>query len=67
MELIEYHICEQKLEAMERFKYFQLTGELAIPEHYCRYIIKSSAMAWLLRQENVIRIMVNALNKAIEK
>ena len=51
MELIEYHICEQKLEAMERFKDFKPTGDLKIPEHACQYIIKSQAMAWLLMQE----------------
>ncbi|MDY3068979.1 MAG: hypothetical protein SOR57_04855 [Parabacteroides sp.] len=45
------HTREQKLEAMERFKDFKPTGGLNIPEHACLYIIKSQAMAWLLRQE----------------
>ena len=48
---IIHHTREQKLEAMERFKDFQPTEGLVIPEHACQYIIKSRAMAWLLRQE----------------
>ncbi|MDY3070583.1 MAG: hypothetical protein SOR57_13230 [Parabacteroides sp.] len=48
---IIHHTREQKLEAMERFKDFQPTGGINIPEHACQYIIKSQAMAWLLMQE----------------
>ena len=47
---IIHHTREQKLEAMERFKDFKPTEGLVIPEHACQYIIKSRAMAWLLRQ-----------------
>ena len=45
------HTREQKLEALERFKDFKPTRDLKIPEHACQYIIKSQAMAWLLKQE----------------
>lgn len=48
---IIHHTREQKLEALERFKDFKPTRDLKIPEHACQYIIKSQAMAWLLKQE----------------